>query len=59
MADRLFDPAVVTCCMDCPGKTAKKRIAGVWNYYCSVLGTYRPIDPNTIPDDCPLPEAPV
>lgn len=56
--ERIFESIVVTCCNDCPNKTAKKRVAGVYQYYCAALGTYRAIDPTTIPADCPLPPAP-
>jgi hypothetical protein len=58
MAERIFEAIVVTNCNTCPNKTAKKREAGKWVYYCAALGTYRAIDPATIPADCPLPEAP-
>lgn len=48
---------IVSACNNCPGKTAKKRVGGIYWYYCAQLLQYRPIDPTTVPADCPLPPA--
>jgi hypothetical protein len=56
---KIYPPdKVVTCCNDCPGKTAKKRVGSNFHYYCSILQQYRAIDPTTTPPDCPLNDAP-
>jgi len=55
---KVYPPDItVTKCNDCPGKTAKRRVGGIWHYMCNILQKYRPIDPETIPSDCPLSNA--